>query len=105
MDLLRTGDPEDWKTVRWSLLDDSSQGTFVNQSRIECGEPVTLNADDLIGVGCGDGSSSRQDGRETFVYKLRAPEAFLNLVRIASVSMFVKVSVSGDFCWSGRTRQ
>ena len=98
MDLLRTGDPADWKTVRWSLLDDSSQGTFVNQSRIECGKSVTLNADDLIGFGCGDESSSRQEGRETFVYKLRAPEAFLNLVRIASVLMFLKVSLNpGNF--------
>ena len=75
---------EDWKTVRWRLLDDGSgQGTFVNQSRLERGAAVTLNADDLIGLGSPDPASSREGGRETFVYRLKPPEAFQDLVNIA----------------------
>ena len=80
---LRSGSEEDWKTVRWSLMDeDSGQGTFINQTRVERGQPVTLNADDLIGLGSGDPASSRAGGRETFVYRLKPPEAFQDLVII-----------------------
>ena len=80
---LRSGDVEDWKTVRWSLLDDGSgQGTFVNQTRLETGAAVSLNAEDLIGLGSSDPASSRAGGRETFVYRLKPPEAFLDLVNI-----------------------
>ena len=92
---LRSGSHEDWKTVRWSLLDDGSgQGTFVNQSRLESGAPVSLNADDLIGLGSGDPASSRAGGRETFVYRLRPPEAFLDLVNITRLTPPVFSSVS-----------
>ena len=83
LSLLRRGNSEDWRTVRWSLVDEeSSQGTFVNQTRLERGEPVILNADDLIGIGSADLASSRQGGKETFVYKLKPPEAFMDLVSV-----------------------
>ena len=54
----------------------------MNQTKLERGEPVTLNAEDLIGLGTGDPTSSRSGGRETFVYRLKPPEAFLVLVNI-----------------------
>ena len=44
---------------------------------------MTLNADDLIGLGSPDPASSRAGGRETFVYRLKPPEAFQDLVNIA----------------------
>ena len=59
---------------------ESGQGTFVNQSRVDQGEPLSLNADDLIGFGCGDAASTRYGGKETFVYRLKPPEAFMDLV-------------------------
>jgi len=51
-------------------------GTFVNLVKIDPHIPFPLNADDLIGVGCPERSSARQGGRETFVYRIRAPRAF-----------------------------
>ena len=82
-------------------MDKSSQGSFVNQSRVGWGESVTLNADDVIGVGCGDGASSRQEGRETFVYRLRPPEAFKDLVSRDNVELDLSVFLQlGNFCWS-----
>ena len=44
--------------------------------RLERGQPHVLNADDLIGFGSGEAQSSRTDGQESFVYRLRAPAAF-----------------------------
>ena len=71
---------DDWKKLQWSLQDDGSgQGTFVNQVRLERGQPHILNADDLIGFGSSDTQSSRTDGQESFVYRLRAPAAFQSL--------------------------
>ena len=97
---------EDWKTVRWSLLDDESgQGTFVNQTRLERGQPLTLNADDLIGLGSGDSASSRTGGLETFVYRLKPPAAFQDLVStprtVSSDVKFVILFCPGDLCRSG----
>ena len=68
--IFRSGNPEDWKTVRWSLLDNGSgQGSFVNQTRVERNQPMPLNADDLIGFGCSESSSGRTGGKESFVYR------------------------------------
>ena len=59
----RYGSPDDWKKLRWSLLDDGSgQGTYVNQVRLERGQSLVLNADDLIGFGSGESQRTRTDG-------------------------------------------
>ena len=57
----------------------SGQGTYVNQERLEPGQPLVLNVDDLIGFGSSEAQSSRIDGQESFVYRLRAPAAFQSL--------------------------
>ena len=53
-------------------------GTYVNRARIEANNPFGLNCGDLIGIGCPESSSVREEGgKETFVYKLLSPRAFL----------------------------
>ena len=52
-------------------------GTYVNRVRIEPNNPYGLNCGDLIGIGCPESLSTReQGGKETFVYKLKSPLAF-----------------------------
>ena len=51
----------------------------MNGVRVERGQDLVLNADDLIGFGCSDAVSSRSGGKESFVYRFRAPEAFQRL--------------------------
>ena len=78
---VRFGTPEEWQGVRWSVVDQGGvHGTYVNERKIEPHTPFPLNADDLIGVGCSETSSTRQGGRETFVYRIRAPRAFQQMV-------------------------
>jgi len=74
----RYGRPEDWQSVRWSVKDlGGLNGTFVNQKRLNANQAEVLNADDLIGIGCGDPESRVQaDGIEIHVYRIRAPPAF-----------------------------
>jgi len=51
-------------------------GTYVNRNKIEANNPFGLNCGDLIGIGCPEGSSTKDGGKETFVYRLRSPRAF-----------------------------
>ena len=74
---VRSGTAEDWHGVRWCVVDQGGlHGTYVNQIKIDPHTPFPLNADDLIGLGSPDITSTRQGGRETFVYRIRAPKAF-----------------------------
>jgi hypothetical protein len=46
----RSGDPTDWKKVRWSVQDLGGQtGTYVNLAKLGQTSPFGLNADDLVG--------------------------------------------------------
>ena len=78
---IRTGAPESWQGLRWSVVDQGGVcGTYVNQVKLTPHTPFPLNADDLIGLGSGEVTSSRQGGKESFVYRIRAPRAFQQLV-------------------------
>ena len=64
--IVRSGNPEDWRTVRWSVLDlGGLNGTFLNRKRIEANLPYPLNCNDLLGIGRSD-AKSREN---TFVYR------------------------------------
>ena len=64
--IVRSGNPEDWRTVRWSVLDlGGLNGTFLNRKRIEANLPHPLNCNDLLGIGCPDAKSTEN----TFVYR------------------------------------
>ena len=64
--IVRIGNPEDWRTVRWSVLDlGGLNGTFLNRRRIEANVPYPLNCNDLLGIGCPDERSTEN----TFVYR------------------------------------
>ena len=74
---VRNGLSSDWQTIRWSVVDLGSMvGTFVNRNKIEPNNPFGLNCGDLIGIGCPEDSSSKDAGKETFVYRLKSPCAF-----------------------------
>ena len=47
-------------------------GTFVNREKIEANIEVALNVGDIIGIGCPEAQSTKED---TFVYRLLAPAA------------------------------
>jgi len=75
---VRSGSASDWQNVRWSVVDLGGMvGTYVNRTRIEANNPFGLNCGDLIGVGCPEICSVREGGKETFVYRLQSPRAFL----------------------------
>ena len=64
--IVRSGNPEDWRTVRWSVLDlGGLNGTFLNLKRIEANVLYPLNCKDLLGIGCPDARSTEN----TFVYR------------------------------------
>ena len=66
LQLVRSGDPGDWRTVRWSVLDlGGLNGTFLNKRRIQANLSHPLNCHDLLGIGCPDGQSTET----TFVYR------------------------------------
>jgi len=74
--LQRFGVIEDWRNIRWSVIDsNTSNGTFVNTRRIPNNVAYNLNPDDLVGLGCPQGKSNRSSRGETFVYKLKAPKS------------------------------
>ena len=52
-------------------------GTYVNKTKIEPNNLFGLNCGDLIGMGWPEESSGGRDiGKETFVYRLKSPQAF-----------------------------
>ena len=64
--IVRSGNPVDWKTVRWSVQDlGGLNGTYLNRRRMEANTPYPLNCNDLLGIGCPDGRSTES----TFVYR------------------------------------
>ena len=64
--IVRSGNPVDWKTVRWSVQDlGGLNGTYLNRRRMEADIPYPLNCNDLLGIGCPDGRSTES----TFVYR------------------------------------
>ena len=62
--------------VPWSIIDLGGMvGTFINGIKIESNKPHNLNSGDLIGIGCPEGQSCRETGKETFVFALHLSEA------------------------------
>jgi len=76
---IRLGSCLDWKSVAWSVEDLGGMvGTFVNLVRIEPNQPYLLRCGDIIGVGCPEGKSTFRDGgKETFVYRIKSPRAWM----------------------------
>ena len=66
LQIVRSGDPGDWRNVRWSVKDlGGLNGTFLNKRRIEANLPYPLNCNDLLGIGCPDAQSTEKN----FVYR------------------------------------
>ena len=64
--LARSGNVEDWKSIRWSVTDlGGLNGTYLNRRRIDPNVPHPLNCNDLLGIGCPDVKSNET----TFVYR------------------------------------
>ena len=64
--IVRSGNPEDWRSVRWSVQDlGGINGTFLNRRRIEANLLYPLSCNDLLGIGCPDAQSRGN----TFVYR------------------------------------
>lgn len=62
-----------WQTLEWSVTDSSKNGTFINNKKIEQNVQVTLNHDDVVGIGCGGDFGATSETNETFVYKIKCP--------------------------------
>ena len=72
---VRSGDLNDWRSVRWSVEDMGGvNGTYVNMRRIQSFSQYGLKSGDLIGVGIPDGKLQGQ--MELFVYTINAPLAY-----------------------------
>ena len=71
-----SGSQNEWKNVRWSVVDLGGRvGTYINQRRLDANEPHLLKSGDILGIGCPEFSSTIRGSTETFVYKVRAPKA------------------------------
>ena len=56
--------------VIWRIIDlGGVVGTFINGEKAQPNVPANLENGDLIGIGCPENKSSREKGKETFVYK------------------------------------
>ena len=65
----------DLQSVSWSILDlGGVVGTFVNMVKVDPNIPHSLNSGDLIGVGCPENFSCREEGKETFVFRIHSPK-------------------------------
>ena len=70
----RIGSSADLQRVSWSILDMGGVvGTFVNMVKVDPNIPHSLNSGDLIGVGCPENLSCREEGKETFVFRIHSP--------------------------------
>ena len=58
--------------VTWSLIDlGGVVGTFINGAKVQSNIPHKLQYGDIIGLGCPERSSTREKGKETFVFRLK----------------------------------
>ena len=83
--IVRSGNPQDWTSVRWSVQDlGGTNGTFLNKRRIGANLSHPLNCNDLLGIGCPDAKSTEG----TFVYRYslqyvsRARQFLLTVINI-----------------------
>ena len=49
-------------------------GTFINMVKVDPNIPHSLNSGDLIGVGCPENLSCREEGKETFIFRIHSPK-------------------------------
>ena len=49
-------------------------GTFINMVKVDPNIPHSLNSGDLIGVGCPENLSCREERKETFVFRIHSPK-------------------------------
>ena len=93
--LTRIGSLEEWEKIRWIIVDQGgTHGTYVNNKKIDPFVSFPLNADDLVGLGTADNFSIRNGGKETFVYKIRAPRAYQQMVKYYILPSFL-LSIEG----------
>ena len=63
------------RLMTWSLIDLGGEvGTFINGINVQSNIPHILHCGDMIGMGCPEDSSSRETGKETFVFRLDSPQ-------------------------------
>ena len=49
-------------------------GTYINGDKVQPNVPTLLESGNIIGIGCPENRSSKENGKETFVYKLLPPQ-------------------------------
>ena len=68
-----TGD----KGLAWRIIDlGGVVGTYINGEKVEPNVPTKLEDGDIIGIGCPETRSSKENGKETFVYKFVSPQIY-----------------------------
>jgi len=68
-----TGD----KGLAWRIIDlGGVVGTYINGEKLQPNVPTKLENGDIIGIGCPETRSSKENGKETFVYKFVSPQKY-----------------------------
>ena len=72
MNNLRTTSESGDKGIAWKIIDlGGVVGTYINGDKVQPNVPTQLKS---IGIGCPENKSSKENGKETFVYKLISPQ-------------------------------
>ena len=63
------------KSIAWTITDlGGVVGTYINGEKVEAYVPTKLENGDIIGIGWPENRSTKENGKETFVYKLVSPQ-------------------------------
>ena len=75
MNNLRTASVRVDKGIAWTITDlGGVVGTYINGEKVEAYVPTKLENGDIIGIGWPENRSTKENGKETFVYKLVSPK-------------------------------